>query len=103
MSTAELTEELGLVEEDLAQLRETAADLRRRIGERDEEPTDAVERSALIEAAEEQEALIDQLEARREELLRRLGRHEQPTGADREGDHLRGLQLRVLLSGQPAG
>ena len=53
--------------------RETAADLRRRIGDRDDEPTDAAERSALIEAAEEQEALIDQLEARREELLRRLG------------------------------
>ena len=51
----------------------TAADLRRRIGDRDEEPTDAAERSALIEAAEEQEALINQLEARREELLRRLG------------------------------
>jgi hypothetical protein len=32
MSTAELTEELRLVEEDLAQLRETAAVLRRRTG-----------------------------------------------------------------------
>jgi len=31
------------------------------------------QRSALIEAAEEHEALIDQLEARLEELLRRLG------------------------------
>jgi hypothetical protein len=48
MSTAELTEELRLVEEDLARLRETAADLRRRIGERDEEPTDAAERSAHL-------------------------------------------------------
>jgi len=38
-----------------------------------DELADAAERSALIEAAEEQEALIDQLEARREELLRRLG------------------------------
>ncbi len=72
-STDALAEELKLVEEDLTRLRETAADLRRRIGDRDEEPTDAAERSALIEAAEEQEALIDQLEARREELLRRLG------------------------------
>jgi len=61
------------VQDDIARLRETAADLRRRIGERDEEPTDPEERSALIEAAEEQEALIDQLEARREEPLRRLG------------------------------
>ena len=70
--SAAIAEELRLVQDD-ARLRETAADLRRRIGERDEEPTDPEERSALIEAAEEQEALIDQLEARREELLRRLG------------------------------
>ena len=96
MATAELTQELRLVEEDLARLRKTAVDLRRRIGDRDEEPTDAAERSALIEAAEEQEALIDQLEARREQLLRRLGG---PTEADRESHRLRGLQLRVLLSG----
>jgi hypothetical protein len=67
------TEELKLVEEDLARFRETAADLRCCIGDRDEEPTDATERSALIEAADEQDALIDQLEARREGLLRRLG------------------------------
>jgi hypothetical protein len=73
MSTAGLTEELRLVEEDLTRLQQTAADLRRRIGDRGDEPTDAAERSALIEAAEEQEALIDQLEARREEPLRRLG------------------------------
>ncbi len=69
MSTDALAEELKLVEEDLTRFRETAADLRRRIGDQDEEPTDAAERSALIQAAEEQEALIDQLEARREELL----------------------------------
>jgi hypothetical protein len=70
---AAIREELRLVEEDLARLRETAADLRRLIGERANEPTDPAERSALIEAAEEQEALAEELEARREELLRRLG------------------------------
>jgi hypothetical protein len=73
MSTDGLAEEFRLLEEDLTCLRETAADLRRHIGDRDDEPTDAAERSALIEAAEEQEPLIDQLEARREKLLRRLG------------------------------
>lgn len=77
MSTARpqeaIREELQRLEEDLARLRETAASLRERIGERWDEPTDAAERSALIENAEEQEALIDQLEARREELLRELG------------------------------
>jgi SMC interacting uncharacterized protein involved in chromosome segregation len=69
---AAIREELRLVEEDLAQLRETAASLRRRIGEREDDPTDPEERGAMIENAEEQEALIDQLEARREELLKEL-------------------------------
>jgi hypothetical protein len=62
MSTAGLAEELRLVEEDLTRLRETAADLRRRIGDRDEEPT-------------------DQLEARREELLTRLGQPVRTNGS----------------------
>jgi hypothetical protein len=92
MSTDALAEELKLVEEDLIRFRETATDLRRGIGDRDEEPTDAAERSALIEAAEEQEALIDQLEARSEELLRRLGQPIRTNGADREGDRFRRLQ-----------
>ena len=77
MSTAQpqaaIREELRLVEEDLARIRETAADLRRRIGERADYPTDPAELSALIEEAEEQEFLADELEARREELLQRLG------------------------------
>ena len=41
-STDALAEELKLVEEDLTRLRETAADLRRRIGDRDDRP-DAAE------------------------------------------------------------
>jgi hypothetical protein len=77
MSTARpqaaIREELRLVEEDLAQLRETAASLRHRIGEREDDPTDPEERAAMIENADEQESLIDQLEARREELLKKLG------------------------------
>ena len=70
---AAIREELQRVEEDLARLRETTAGLRQRIGERWDEPTDAGERSTLIEGAEEQEALIAALEARRERLLRELG------------------------------
>lgn len=69
---AEIREELRLVEEDLAQVRETAVSLRRRIGERADEPTDAAERSALIESADEQEALVFRLEARREQLVAAL-------------------------------
>ena len=37
MTTDALAEELKLVEKDLTRFRETAADLRRRIGDRDEE------------------------------------------------------------------
>jgi F0F1-type ATP synthase membrane subunit b/b' len=68
----EIREELRLVEEDLAEVRKTAASLRQRIGERADEPTDAAERSALIESADEQEALVFQLEARREQLRAEL-------------------------------
>jgi F0F1-type ATP synthase membrane subunit b/b' len=70
---ADIRDELQLVEEDLAQLREMAASLRQRIGDRSDEPTDAAERSAVIESAGEQDALIAQLEARREQLLAQLG------------------------------
>jgi hypothetical protein len=49
-----------------------------------DEPTDAAERSALIESAEEQEALIDQLEARREELLGQLGGRDPRHGGAKE-------------------
>jgi hypothetical protein len=77
MSTAQpqaaIREELRLVEEDLARVREWAAGLRERIGERADYPTDPAELSALIEEAEEQEFLAEELQARREELLRRLG------------------------------
>ncbi len=66
-------EELRVIDGELARLRETAADLRRRIGERWDDPTDPEERGSLIEAAEEQEALIEDLESRRAELLERLG------------------------------
>ena len=79
-SAAAFEDELRIVNEDLARLRKEAADLRRRIGEREDEPTDPAERSALIEQAEEQEALIDMLKARREELLRELGRPGTGTG-----------------------
>lgn len=68
----DIREELRLVEEDLAEVRKTTASLRQRIGERADEPTDAAERSALIESADEQEALVYQLQARREQLRAEL-------------------------------
>jgi hypothetical protein len=74
-TAAELREELTLVEEELGQVRETATELRRRVGERADRPTDSAEIATLITEAEEQEAFIEVLERRREDLLRRLGEH----------------------------
>lgn len=73
-SKEELEEELRLVEEDLADVWARVRELRRRIGEREDAPTDVEERSAQIALADEQEALASQLESRRDELLRILGR-----------------------------
>lgn len=74
-SPAAVRVELRGVEEELAQLRENAAPLRRRIGDHWDDPTDPVEKTELIALVEEQEALIEELENRREDLLRRLGEH----------------------------
>jgi outer membrane protein TolC len=71
---AALREELRLVEEELAELRRTAADVRRRVGDRSDAPTDPAEIGATIELAEEQEAVIAVLADRREKLLERLGK-----------------------------
>ena len=65
-------EELRLVEDDLELLRKEAADLRQRIGERADEPTDPEERAAMIERAEEAEAQVELLTSRRETLRERL-------------------------------
>jgi hypothetical protein len=68
-----LRQELRRVEADLDELRQTARQLRRQIGERWFEPTDGPEQAALITAAEEQEAFAEALEARRDELKNLLG------------------------------
>lgn len=68
-----LRQELERVEADLGELRQTARQLRQQVGERWFEPTDALERGALITAAEEQEAFAEAMEARREELKKLLG------------------------------
>jgi hypothetical protein len=74
-TTAALRDELRVVEEELTQLRQTATELRRRVGERADRPTDSAEIATLITEAEEQEAFIEVLEKRRKDLLRRLGEH----------------------------
>lgn len=65
-----IQDELRQVDEDLAKLRSATADLREQIG--DMGPTDAAERSAMIYMADEQDGVIEELEARREGLLKRL-------------------------------
>jgi hypothetical protein len=67
-----LREKLRELEEDLVRLRQSAREQRERIGDRSDAPTDAAEMASLITMAEEQEALVETLEARKETLLRRL-------------------------------
>ncbi|MEV4241822.1 hypothetical protein AB0J63_00255 [Streptosporangium canum] len=66
-----IQEELHQVEKELARLRGEAAELRRQVGEIG--PTDAAERSTLITMADQQEALADELEGRRQVLLQQAG------------------------------
>ena len=68
VSADRLRAELEEVENDLAKLRRTAADIRASVGEA-EDPAD---RGSLIQAADEQDSLAEQLAARREDLLRRI-------------------------------
>lgn len=70
MSQDELAKELEEVDDDLANLRRNATDLRRRIGEG--EPGDAADKASALTAVEEQEDFIEQLEARQADLMRRL-------------------------------
>jgi hypothetical protein len=67
-SVDDLRAQLTEVERDLASVRRTAQDIRSGVGDA-EDPSD---RGALIQAADEQDSLADQLVARRDELLRRI-------------------------------
>jgi len=64
----QLRAELQEVEASLANVRRTAADIRAGVGEA-EDPAD---RGSLIQAADEQDTLAEELTARREDLLRKL-------------------------------
>ncbi|MEV0399385.1 hypothetical protein [Actinoallomurus sp. NPDC050550] len=73
-SREDLEEELRVVEDDIASIRPELEEMRRRIGDREEGVTDPAENAAMIENADEQEALLGRLEERHAVLLRRLGR-----------------------------
>jgi hypothetical protein len=67
-----LREELRTVEEELAGLRAEVGQLRGQFGGRGDGPVDPAENAADLTNVEEQEALIDVLERRRELLAARL-------------------------------
>jgi hypothetical protein len=76
-STAELRQELERVEREIDELRQHVRELRERIGNRWDDPGDRVDHTSLITMAEEQEAVLATLEARRNALRERLAQHEQ--------------------------
>jgi hypothetical protein len=70
---AALRRELRQVEDLIAQARHSASDIHDEIGGQPEGPLDPEETSELFTATQEQEALVDELLVRRDELRRRLG------------------------------
>lgn len=69
---AALREELREVEQELQQLRQTAADVHAEVGGRLDGAVDQEDTAAEITSAEEQEALANVLQARRDRLRARL-------------------------------
>ena len=67
-SADRLRAELTQVEQEIESVRKTAADIRSGVGDA-EDPAD---RGALIQAADEQDGVADQLTARRDDLIRRI-------------------------------
>jgi peptidoglycan hydrolase CwlO-like protein len=68
-SVSELKAELSEVERDLDNLRKQAESVRSSVGEED----DPADRGALIQQADELDGLVDQLVARQDNLVRRIG------------------------------
>ncbi len=69
-SAGELQAQLSEVDRDLENLRRTAASVRASVADED----DPADRGALIQQADELDGQAEDLEARREELSRKLGR-----------------------------
>ncbi|GAB3131270.1 hypothetical protein [Microbispora hainanensis] len=72
MDDPELKKELEELEAQIERLRRETAQMREEIGQSWDEPTDPAERATLLTNVEQQEALIEELELRREQILRRL-------------------------------
>lgn len=67
-SASELKAQLEEVDRDLADLRRTAAEVRSNVGD-EEDPED---RGALIQQADELDGQVEELQVRRENLVRQL-------------------------------
>ena len=72
MDGPELRKQLDEVDAQIERMRREAAQMREEIGQRWDAPTDLAERSTLLTNVEQQEALIDDLQVRREQILRRM-------------------------------
>ena len=70
---AALRSELTQIEELIGRAQGNAAGIHQEIGRQYEGPLDPAETSELFSATQEQEALLGELEIRRDELRRRLG------------------------------
>ncbi|GII53762.1 hypothetical protein Pth03_21510 [Planotetraspora thailandica] len=73
MDESEIRRQLEEVDTELARLRADVAAMRREIGERWDAPTDAAELATVLTNAEQQESVIETLEARRQHLQQQLG------------------------------
>lgn len=73
MTDDEVRAELAQVEQELAGVRKTAAELRQQVGDDNSGPTDPEDRAAVISEADEQDNLAAALEDRRDRLRQRLG------------------------------
>jgi outer membrane protein TolC len=68
-----LRDELKDLEQQIAELRRQAEDARRRVGQGWDTPTDSAEIATELQNAEEAEAFMRALEARRDAVLSKLG------------------------------
>jgi hypothetical protein len=73
MATNEIRDELDKVEGEIETLRKSAHELRASLGDEAGGPMEPEDRAATLTQAEQQEAIIETLEARRDQLKRELG------------------------------
>jgi uncharacterized protein with von Willebrand factor type A (vWA) domain len=72
MDDPELKKELDEVDAQIERLRKETTQIREEIGQSWDAPTDMAEKATLLTNVEQQEALIDDLQLRREQILRRM-------------------------------